>query len=116
MYGNLVHIQDAHGTHVQLTQERLVYGEEVVDVSDITGVRMEPYGADSEKSNLTRVQISRRTESTLNIEDLSRGDANELRGCANREAPALGWELSERLNGLRIAHRCMRYSPIGASS
>ena len=78
MNGNLVDIQDAHGKPVQLTQDRLVYGEEAVDVSDITGVRMEPYGADSGKSNLTKVQISRRTEPTLNIEDLSRGDANEL--------------------------------------
>ena len=44
MNENLVHIQDAHGKRVQLTQDRLVYDDEVMDVGDIIDVRAETYG------------------------------------------------------------------------
>ena len=79
---NLVQIQDAHGTRVQLTEDRLTYGEQVVDVGDITAVQSWPYnyyGDDPGKGDLVKVQINRWTGPTLVIEDLAPGDANNLK-------------------------------------
>ena len=55
MNGNLVDIQNAHGTRVQLSKNSLTYGEEVVSADDdVTAIMQQPYDAPVKKVSSLR--------------------------------------------------------------